>query len=870
MRRSPCPSTSRLARAAAIAAFAVLSAGANVAVAARGASAPDTLARADRAPASTPDDEPADDAVVTIPSLAPLAAPVPTGRARAAVPPAGAVSPTTADGHGEARDAIVDHRDVFYRFEPLTEGSPPLARAQAHLRRRRYKRALRVLDKLLAANPAAEVEQAALWLQARAWQGLDADGRAEATWRRLAQSGPLAPTARLQLAELAEKRGDIDAAIAAWAGIPAWHGAWEEARLRIAAAELERGQCGRCEATLERLDVEALTGAEQARAELLEARVAALRGEQTRAVRTYKRLWTERTDAVADKALAALTALGSPPTEFDELLRAAEAPVSGRHRWRKLEKRIKRQAGRTPGMADMGLAVVYARRRASRAKAPPHFETAARLLERPEDRAEASYRLGDVLGRLGRDEEAAAVLEALLASAPLPTMQARTLRRLQRLYDALGKPDKAEACLRRVLDEHDDVPDRHHVLWGVAWRRFVAGDHVTALAMFAELEARWGKATTGARQPWAARAHYWQARSLGKLGRHAEALDAFARVAEQWPQSYYGVIALDRVRDADPDRALQLAGLPPSPPRPDLPPPTLDRVRVRRHAQLDEAAMLVRLGEQRRARLVLRRQLGKGLPRDGVELLAALYHEIERPRMAFAVLQRYTRDAARPDEATAPTWRQAYPTPFADAVESAVAAPAVASARLPRSLLYAVARHESAFVPTARSGRGAMGLTQLLPSVARSVATHFELEVKSKRALRQPDYNLALGAHYLAELTRFYQGNHVMAVAAYNAGPYAVKRWWKRTGKVPTDVFVEQIPYGQARAYAKRVIATEQAYAWLNPQWGEAERVGRGRHPYTPEQLGPFFERDADRPDAAARPDAGPARGAGLPAAPRL
>ena len=84
---------------------------------------------------------------------------------------------------------------------------------------------------------------------------------------------------------------------------------------------------------------------------------------------------------------------------------------------------------------------------------------------------------------------------------------------------------------------------------------------------------------------------------------------------------------------------------------------------------------------------------------------------------------------------------------------------------LPLALLLAVARVESRVDQAARSGRGAQGLLQVLPSTAAALG----LDAASPRT------NVLAGARYLRQLlVRF--GSSDLALAAYNAGPAAVAR----------------------------------------------------------------------------------------------
>ncbi len=74
---------------------------------------------------------------------------------------------------------------------------------------------------------------------------------------------------------------------------------------------------------------------------------------------------------------------------------------------------------------------------------------------------------------------------------------------------------------------------------------------------------------------------------------------------------------------------------------------------------------------------------------------------------------------------------------------------------------------------------------------------------------------MALGAKLLGTLRASFPTNTALAIAAYNAGPGAVRRWIDAFGGTEFDVWVEQIPYDETRNYLKRVLASEASYAFL-------------------------------------------------------
>jgi len=126
-------------------------------------------------------------------------------------------------------------------------------------------------------------------------------------------------------------------------------------------------------------------------------------------------------------------------------------------------------------------------------------------------------------------------------------------------------------------------------------------------------------------------------------------------------------------------------------------------------------------------------------------------------------------------------------------------------------LVYGVIRQESRFDKNAVSVSDAHGLMQLIPPTARTVASSLSINLYSLNLLNDPQINIALGTKYLDGLVKDFN-NPIFAVASYNAGPGAVKRWINTIGAQDIDFFIENIPYYQTKDYVKKVFASYWTY----------------------------------------------------------
>lgn len=111
------------------------------------------------------------------------------------------------------------------------------------------------------------------------------------------------------------------------------------------------------------------------------------------------------------------------------------------------------------------------------------------------------------------------------------------------------------------------------------------------------------------------------------------------------------------------------------------------------------------------------------------------------------------------------------------------------------SLVKAVIRAESDFNPAAVSHKGALGLMQLMPDTAMLMEVGDPFD---------PVQNVLGGTRYLRLLLKRFNGDKVLALAAYNAGPEKV------------DLYQGVPPYAETRMYVRRVMEYYRTYSRKN------------------------------------------------------
>jgi soluble lytic murein transglycosylase len=371
-----------------------------------------------------------------------------------------------------------------------------------------------------------------------------------------------------------------------------------------------------------------------------------------------------------------------------------------------------------------------------------------------------------------------------------------------------GDKARALAMLASLPDAYPSGDVRGEGLFRAAIVDLAADDLDGARAM---LDRALTLAPEPAGSPAAGRAEYFRARLAERQGDVADAKARYVPLINALPLSYYMLLAYSRLQALDAVLARSTAET-------AMKVETAGPFLTREHPVLASSAFetFVRLLEVGEVEAARHEGSAAGLMADGVDpevlwTVAWLYDRAGAPDLghAFARTRLAQYRTHWPVGRWRLAWEAAYPRAWADLVVRDSE-----SSQIPPPLTWAIMREESAFNPDARSSAGALGLMQLMPATAKRVAADASVPW-DELSLRRPEVSIALGTRLLASLREAFSDRPALVIAAYNGGPVAVRRWLAERPEDDRDIFVERMPFDETRAYVKRVLESQAAYAYL-------------------------------------------------------
>jgi len=278
---------------------------------------------------------------------------------------------------------------------------------------------------------------------------------------------------------------------------------------------------------------------------------------------------------------------------------------------------------------------------------------------------------------------------------------------------------------------------------------------------------------------------YWKARALNELGRSREAQTLFTPLSVEL--NFYGLLAADELLES----------------------PTLSTAQV--VYKPDEQAIAAMWGRPDVQRTIALYRTG--LRTEALEEWRWVVDNMnDRELLTAAEVARRNKMYDRAIGAANLTTKQhdfslRYLAPYRDDMKS--------HARkndLDEAWVFGLMRQESRFSTRAKSGVGATGLMQIMPSTARWVAQKLRLRNYRKSRLHDLDTNLKIGTYYMKSVLSRADSNEALASAAYNAGPGRAMRW-RADRPLEGAIYAESIPFKETRTYVKKVMSNTVFYA---------------------------------------------------------
>ncbi|HEX8841817.1 MAG TPA: lytic transglycosylase domain-containing protein [Sphingomicrobium sp.] len=282
--------------------------------------------------------------------------------------------------------------------------------------------------------------------------------------------------------------------------------------------------------------------------------------------------------------------------------------------------------------------------------------------------------------------------------------------------------------------------------------------------------------------------NYWAGRAALAAGQFQQA-NAYFAAAAQYPELFYGQLALERLGKSVPAPQQSVAAMTATP---------AQRTAFYNNRLVQAVRMLGQQGASTEQALFVR-ALAQSLDNDPDRGLAVeLGRQIGRQDLPVWV--------AREARIKGSMFyvREAFPT-----------LPSSVSPQL-WSLAHGITRQESSFDPYAVSHAGARGMMQLMVGTAREQAGKMGVGFDSYRLISDPNYNVMIGSAYFQRMLNIWDGNVPLAVASYNAGSGNVGKWVRQygdpRGQVDVLKWIEAIPYTETKAYVQRVIENSVVY----------------------------------------------------------
>jgi soluble lytic murein transglycosylase len=585
-----------------------------------------------------------------------------------------------------------------------------------------------------------------------------------------------------------------------------------DAKLKRAASAIAAGQAATVASSLNELNE-----LKNADANLLTAKSFEAQGNQTEAIRYYRRVYFfgAGSDAAREAELK-LTSLAQPltPQSAEEAAERAERLFNAKN-FSAAEKAYADLSSAYPATVTSSARLKQLTTFSNLKKATEAQSSFNAIPASAKEKEEAYYQLVMANARARLWPQARAVAEEMRQKYPAGRFTPKSwIDAGMSARDAKNKIEE-QSFLRSAVINFPNAVEVAGAQFELAWLEHDNKNFAVSSKMLTEHLARYAERDTTNR----GKAGYWAARDSERAGKTAEACALYDGVIYRYSANWYGYLAKQRLasmscpaaRTADPLVAKAIAALRTVTVAPETSTPR-ELIRVEKSDELGSVGLFDWAIDE----LEEAKKTAQNSPKINIAL-ARLYRMKGDNVNAFLALAKSYPDYSQmfPEEMSREEWDIFYPLMNWNEIKYWAA-----QRNLDAYQVAGLIRQESDFNPRAKSGANAYGLMQLLVPTARTMARKYvsKTSMVTSDTLYQPPVNIELGTAYMRD--QFDKFGRIEYVAvAYNAGPGRVAPW-RASLPIEIDEFVEGIPFRETKAYVQGVIRNSAQYRRLYDESG--------------------------------------------------
>ena len=398
---------------------------------------------------------------------------------------------------------------------------------------------------------------------------------------------------------------------------------------------------------------------------------------------------------------------------------------------------------------------------------------------------------GKLKAKQGLDREASELYTQIHQLYPNSPLAPEGLYNAARLYQISNSTQKAIKTYDVLIRSYPRNKYAEDGAWYLGWIYYRKGQYREALGTFS--------AFTDSDSTFnSSNAKYWKARTLEKQGKHDEAHVQYRELAGSTIPTYQTYLAqkksghIPKFTNINPESTV---------------------LGPKASRRKEKAQLLINLGMPEEAKSEIIAMEDEAGTKEEFVIVSLLYSQVDDYNKSINVAQGIGLPQAN---------RLSFPKGYKEIV-----GPYAKKYGVDELLVYSIIREESRFQKDVVSPANAVGLMQLIPPTARSVARQIGINGFSTAMLTIPRINIEMGIFYFKQVLDKFNGDVELALASYNAGPHRAVDWKVRFYGLEKDEFIEEVPFRETRNYIRRILRSYGAYKAIYGNTATSDQPGK-------------------------------------------